>query len=253
MPAQVLTTSGIWMDSYDLSGQLRGVSLEHGVELADATTFGNTTRIHFPTTKRTRAQVEGLWSAAGAAGTGGAVAGGPDRPLFDNIALEGTIFSFAPVSTEGQPAYTFQAAQATYTFGGQFGGLLPFSASAEASTAPSLVRGTLLAKRTGLTSSGTTTKYQVGAVTSGKVMYAALHVTSVSGTSPTLDVIVQSDPDSSAGGEANQITFSQANATANRAQWSTTGVTTDTWWRTSYTIGGSATPTFAFVVVVGIL
>lgn len=247
MAGQVLTTTGIWMDGYDLSGQSRGVSLTRGVDLKDATTFGSTTRSSFPTLKRSSLNVQGLWSAGGSS-----VDGAPEKPLYSNIQSEGTIFSVAPVATEGTPAYTFQAAQSSYEFGGQIGEIMPFSVAAECSTAPGLVRGQLIFKQSALTSSSTGTKYQVGAVAAGQKMYAALHITSVSGTSPTLDVVVESDANSSAGGETSRITFSQASAVG--SQWSSVaGAVTDTWWRVSYTIGGSDTPTFAFVVVIGVL
>lgn len=242
MPAHVLKNVGVWMDGYDLSGQLRGVSLEHGAQLQDATTFGATTRTAFPTTKTTRARVEGLWNAAG---TNGA----PERPIFDNIGLEGSIFSWAPVRTEGQPAFSFQAAQSNYQFGGGFGDLLRFSAAAETSTAPGLVRGQLIFDQTGLSSSGNGTKFQVGAVAAGQRMYAALHVLNA-GTG-TFDGILQSDADSSGGGESTRITFSQATGVS--SQWSSVaGAVTDTWWRLNYTIGGGA-PSFSVVLVIGVL
>ena len=85
----------------------------------------------------------------------------------------------------------------------------------------------------------------------GKSMYAALHVISVSGTSPTLDVIVQSDDNSGFTTPTNRITFSQTGAVG--AEWgSVAGAVTDDYWRVSYTIGGSDTPTFAFAVTCGL-
>jgi hypothetical protein len=89
-------------------------------------------------------------------------------------------------------------------------------------------------------------------VSASQKMYAALHVRSVSGTNPTLDVVVQSDtvgfPSAT-----SRITFSQATATTNRHQFSSVaGAITDDYWRVSYTIGGTGTPTFSFAVTVGI-
>ena len=82
-------------------------------------------------------------------------------------------------------------------------------------------------------------------------MFAALHVLSASGTSPTLDVVLQSDDNSGFSSAVSRITFTQA--TGITSQWSTlAGAQTDDYWRASYTIGGSATPTFTFALVIGI-
>ena len=76
-------------------------------------------------------------------------------------------------------------------------------------------------------------------------------MTSVSGTNPTLDVKLQSDVDGF-GSPADQITFSQAIAIG--SQWGTpaSGAVTDTYYRLNYTIGGTDTPTFSFIVVMAI-
>lgn len=244
MAGQVLTTTGIWMDGYDLSGQSRGVSLSRGVDLKDATTFGSTTRTAFPALKRSNLNVQGLWSAGSST-----VDGAPDKALYSNIQTEGSIFSVAPVATEGTPAYTFQATQSSYEFGGQIGEIMPFSLAAECSTTPGLVRGQLIFKKTALSSSGNGTKFQVGAVAAGQKMYAGLHVLAA-GTG-TFDGILQSDADASAGSESTRITFTQATAVS--SQWgSVAGAITDTWWRLNYTIAGGA-PSFSVVLVIGVL
>jgi hypothetical protein len=242
MAGQVLKTTGIWMDGYDLSGQLRGVNLQRTAELKDATTFGNSTRIMFPTVKNSRFSVEGLWSAAGTDGA-------PEKPIFTNIGLEGSIVSIAPVRTEGTPAFTFQVAQGTYTFGGQFGDIMPFSMGGDVSTAPGLVRGQLIFDKSALSSSGNGTKFQVGAVAAGQRMYAALHV--INAGTGTFDGILQSDADSSAGSESTRITFTQATGVS--SQWSSVaGAVTDTWWRLNYTIAGGA-PSFTAALIIGVL
>ena len=105
---------------------------------------------------------------------------------------------------------------------------------------------------TARTSSGTGTAWQVGALSSSQRLYAGLHVISASGTTPTLAVKVQSDT-VGFGSATDRITFSTATDVANREQFSSVaGAITDDYWRVSYTIGGSSTPTFSFMVCVGI-
>ena len=134
---------------------------------------------------------------------------------------------------------------------GQVGVLAMGSVSSSLSTGP-LVRGRLLhPSNVARTSSGSGTAVQDAAVGSGQTLYAALHVIAASGGSPTLDVIVQSDDNSGFTSATNRITFSQATTTG--AQWgSAVGPITDTYWRVTYTVGGS-TPSFAFAVTCGFI
>jgi len=127
--------------------------------------------------------------------------------------------------------------------------MFALSASGGAAAAR-IVRGVVLHPATARTTSGTGTITYVGDVSSGQKAYAALHVIAASGSSPTLDVAVQSDGDSSFGSPTDRITFSQASAVG--AEWkSASGAISDSYWRVSYTIGGSS-PSFTFVVVFGI-
>jgi hypothetical protein len=103
--------------------------------------------------------------------------------------------------------------------------------------------------------SGNGTARQIGAVASGKALYAALHVISSSGDgSQTLDVEIESDSaDDFTGSETSRITFSQV-ATSVQSQWgSVDGAITDDWWRAKWTVGGTGSPEFDFVIALGIL
>jgi len=160
--------------------------------------------------------------------------------------------SLAPAgTTEGDVAYTFEATQFQYSPLDAQAGELAMANIAGMGTGTPVVRGTLMnAPATPVTSTGTTTGVQVGAVTSGQRMYAALHVLSASGTSPTLDMVVQSDDNSGFSSATSRITFTQA--TGIGSEWSSVaGAVTDDYWRLSYTVGGT-TPSFTFAVVIGI-
>lgn len=245
MSKRAYTNVGIWMGGYDLSGYLRGLSIDTGAEMLDKTTFADLTRVMHPGLKFVRVQTEGLWDSAV-----------PEEPIITNIGQTQIPFSMAPDNTEGAVAFTFLAAKATYEPGGNVGDMLTFSAQAEASGSrlsgsdgTGLVRGRLLAKQSGLTGSGATTKFTLPAVGAGQKLYAALHVLGA-GTG-TFDGVLQSDADGSAGGETNRITFTQA--TGVTSEWkSVAGAITDTYWRLSYTIGGGA-PSFSVALIAGVL
>lgn len=237
MGTHVLTQGKVYMGKYDLSGDLRSVGLTSSVDLVDAATFGQTTHVRKGGLRRVELAHEGLWNG----GTGLS-----DDALFSKIGVADEPVTVAGEGADaGEAAYLFKAVHGQYEVGASIGEMLRFSVGARASGAPGLVRGTMLFNGSAASTS-TGTKYQVGAATATQAMYAALHVLSGTGT---LDVIVQSDADSSAGSETNRITFTQA--TGATSEWkSVVGAITDTWWRVSYTI---TTGPFVFAVSAGII
>lgn len=114
-----------------------------------------------------------------------------------------------------------------------------------------MVRGLLEANRTVTSSSNTTGSNTLGAVGASQRLSASLHVFTLSGTSPTLDVKVQSDDNSGFTTPTDRITFTQATTRSGQFSY-VNGAITDTYWRVTWTLGGSATPTVAFAVAIGI-
>ena len=140
----------------------------------------------------------------------------------------------------------------SYDFGGAVGSMLKISASGGAA-ADKLVRGYVMIPKAAYTASDVGTSAELGAALVTQRVYAALHVFTVTGTDPTLDVIVESDADDAWGaGNTTRITFTQATAASSQWKKSAVGAITDTFWRVGYTIGGTDTPTFTFAVTVGI-
>ena len=175
-----------------------------------------------------------------------------DSSFWSSFGATGTVRSICTVADDGSAAYLMRGINLSYSpIQGNPGELATGAVSGATNTGP-VVRGKLLhPSSTARTSSSTGTGRQLGAVASGKSMYAALHVISASGTSPTLDVILQSDDNSGFTTPTSRVTFTQATATG--AEWgSVAGAVTDDYWRISYTIGGTS-PSFAFAVTAGIL
>lgn len=234
----------LYVAEYDLSGHLQGMSFESTVEMQDDTVFGDSARSNAPGLQGFSVQHEGLWDA----GTGL-----PDDVLYANIGLADQLATLTPVAgTEGSLAYFMRTTQGSYQFGGPVGDLLRFSVSLESSGGAGAIRGYILGTGEKTSTGASAAKLQIGAVSSSQQVYAGLHVLSVSGTDPTLDVVVRSDANSSAGGETNRITFTQMTDVG--SQWATpvAGAITDAYWDVTWTIGGTDTPTFDIVVVVGI-
>lgn len=243
MATQVLKDAKLYVGEYDLSGDHVSVALTYSSELQDSTTFGQTTRIRTGGLKDVSLTGEGFWSG----GTGLV-----DDALFNKVGVADVPITIAPAGeTLANDAYLFRAIYGSYAPGAAVGEMLRFSVSASSSGGTGVIRGKLLHVGSE-TATGAEDKQELGAVAAGKSIYASMHVLTVSGTNPTLDVLLESDADASAGGETTRITFTQA--TDETSEWkSLAGAVTDTFWRASWTIGGTNTPTFEFVLAVGIL
>jgi hypothetical protein len=240
MSSLALTDAKIYVNGTDLSGQLNQVALEYAADTLDATTFGSTTRVNAGGLLAVNSAVEGLWDSSTAAA--------PDPIIFANVGTADLPVVIVPQgATVGNIAYLFRAMRASYKPGGSVGELFKFSASMMGSGGQPLVRGKLFysGSATGNTNG---TAIQLGAVASGKYIYAAIHVFSGSGS---FVAKVQSDDNSGFTSATDQITFATvATGTAVASEWKRlAGPITDDYWR--ITVTNPATRNFA--IAIGIL
>lgn len=243
MASQLLTDAKLYVASFDVSGDMNALSLTYGADMLDATTFGNSTRINKAGLKTVVAQHEGYWNSDGTDQA--------DDVFFPRIGTADVPVTICPTTgADGEPAYIFQSVHSAYTPGGTVGEMLAFSVNMEGSNGKPLVRATVLHPATARTATSTGTARQLGAVSATQTLYGALHVIAASGTTPTLDVVVQSDNASNFPSATSRLTFAQQTAIGSDWQ-SAAGAITDDWFRVSYSIGGT-NPSFTFVVAVGI-
>ena len=239
------TDLSILVDNIELAGHAKSFSLTNEVAQLDTTSLasnGWTTSIGG--LKSGSVNIEFMQDVAD---------GSVDATLYPLLGTASVPKSVCLGSADGSPAYLLKSIPLTYTpVQGAVGELAMGTISGSSSTGP-VIRGKLLhPSNVSRTSSSTGTGRQLGAVSATQSVYAALHVISASGTSPTLDVIVQSDDNAGFTSPTTRLTFTQATGKTSQIV-STAGAITDDYWRVSYTIGGSATPTFAFAVTCGIL
>jgi hypothetical protein len=241
MATQVFSNCKLYVNEFNLSGSMNKLANVYTAEMLDDTTFGDDTRSNLGGLKKGVFANEGLYDAG---------AGLPDTIIFPLIGVQDTLQTTCfQAGAEGQVAYMCKVMAAEYTHGGAVGDIHSFSYSAESTG--SLVRGQILRNATD-TSSGNGTAFQTGAIGATQTMHSFLHVYSASGTSPTLDLIVQSDDNESFTSATSRITHTQATGVTSEAL-SLAGAVTDDWWRVNLTIGGSDTPTFGFILSVGII
>jgi hypothetical protein len=102
-----------------------------------------------------------------------------------------------------------------------------------------------------ITATGNTSPVQVGALSAIQSMYAAVHVLSVTGTTPSATFQLASSATS--GGAYTVRGSAGAAMTAAGAQWLTAaGAVTDTWWRLNVTVSGT-TPVFTVLASIAVL
>jgi hypothetical protein len=231
----------ILIGGYDFSGRLNACALDYGAELRDNTAFGDVAR----------SRIAGLKNAAIA------VEGYADETVYNPAAFAMIGASMFPVSVLNGPAigdqaYGFEAVAGSFPLlEGGIGDMARFALQAEGGDgSPGIFSGKVLNNQN-RTGSGNGTEVQLGAVAAGQRLYACLHVLSVGGSTPTLDLKIQSDATGFAS-PTDRITFGQKNAIGYDFQ-SVAGPVTDDFWRVSWVIGGTGSPNFTFAVAAGII
>lgn len=233
----------LYIDKYDFTGQINSQDLKIMADMLENTVYG----------ADTRSNKAGLVSAdvthSGFIQLG---VGNIEDILFGNVGVTGKIVSLIPEgATEGNIAYSIQSIASGFSQSGKVGDLLAFNFAA--TSHDKVVRGTV-----GAIGAKTTTTFgtarNLGLVGATQKLYGILHITAVSGTNPTLDVIIRSDALVGMGSPTTRITFTQA--TAITSQWATPvsgAIADDLWWQIGWTIGGTNTPSFTIMVAIAIL
>lgn len=237
----VLTDARILLAGTDLTAKSNQIGLTYEVETQDATVFGNDTRIN----------KGGLFTVSGEV-SGFTDQDITDSDIFDIVGAGPSVLQMAAPGDDGDKGYAFRSIVASHQpVGGSVGDMAADSLSLSGRSGAPLVSGTiLLPASSAQTATGTGTGRQLGAVGSDEKVYGALNVVSASGTSPTLDVTVESDDNSDFSSASTRLTFDQKTDVGDGWQ-SADGAITDDWWRVSFTIGGTS-PSFTFQILVGI-
>ncbi len=245
MAFQVLKDCRTYCGGYNLTGYTNKIELNYSAEELDDTVFGATAKSRTTGLKDTSLNEEGFWEADGTDAESYKV----DDIIMSKFALIDEVITVSPDGADaGDAAYSFLSTITQYVPSGAVGQFMAFTVDAKGVDV--LVRGTIM-ENGAKTATANGTARQLGAVGAGQKLYASMHVIAASGTSPTLDLIIQSDDAQGFASATNRITF--ARKTAIGSEWATpvAGEITDTWWRAAWTIGGT-NPSFTVVVFVGI-
>ncbi len=244
MSTFVLTNAKVVYGGRDLSGILNQISLGGEVDLQEDTAMGDTFRTRIAGLKDGLMDMSGYWASDSASDSA-------DADLFAKIGASKELISLAVEGgTVGDVGYSFEVDEANYTQGATLGEIFAFNITAQGNGP--LLRGTVM-ENVERTSTADGTGYELGNLTSAQTLYSAIHVTSVSGTNPTLDVVVESDELEAMGSPTTRITHTQLTAVGSELLSVAGPITPDDWFRLEMTIGGTDTPTFDIFGVIAIL
>lgn len=242
----VLTHARLFVGGADLTTVNNKIELACEVEEKDVTAFSAD-----PTTALWAEVIGGLASTSATA-EGQWEAGDASRVDDASWAAMGAVgaWTACPVGANvGDLAWLTAMMTGSYALGGQVGEVAPWKADWKGSWP--LARGEVLhPPGTARTVTGSGTARQLGALTASQAMYVTVHVLSVSGTTPSITVTVDSDDNSAMTTATTRATF---NAATDRGGQTTrvAGAVTDDWWRVSWTISGTS-PSFLFLAAAGI-
>lgn len=248
MSSLVLTNVKTYLGEYDITGFTNSVTLDYAAAALKDTRMGHTTEVNKGGVKSVSLRIGGFADPATA---------GMEAIAQSKIGTSNLPLTCVPAGgAVDDVAYFFNALKASMATFGQHGELMPFQGNAVGGgeSIDKLVRGQVfVASSTAKTATGTSGIVQLGAISATQRVYAAVHVIdTVSGTTPTLDITVKSAPLVGFGSPTTRLTFTQAIAKTSELL-SAAGAITDEFWRVDFTIGGTDTPTFPFIVVVGIV
>lgn len=235
----------IYYQGRDLSGELSSLNLEYGAETPDSTTLRDTARRRLPGLLSVSSTHNGWWDNDPLGNT----AAEYDLELFNSVAANpGLISASINAGVEGEVSYTWQALTAEYSPGATVGEVFAFTFNTTGDSR--LVRGTVMRNATDTTTTDSTAT-QVGAALATDTIYSSVHVVAASGTSPTLDLVLESDDAVGMATPVTRITHTQF-TTIGAEQLTLVGPVTDDFWRYEITITGT-TPSFTMYLAMGII
>lgn len=231
---------------YRLTGRTNTVELELTVPNLDVTTFDSSGWNEFiGGIKSAACSVDGFYDAA-ALETGALTL---DEQLFSELGAATAPLTIAPTKADGSVAYVTGFTRGQLAILGSIGDVAPFQSDMWGQG--EVGRGYLIhPANTTETGNGTGTGQQVGAASSSQSVVIGVHVTAISGTTPSLDITVESD-DNAGFTSATTVLNTGAITTTTSSLTVVSGPVTDDYYRITWTLSGTS-PVARFSVAVGI-
>ena len=224
-------------DQYNLTTALDSGEVSASLEPLETTTFSANSKTFTPGTKDGTISVEGLSDATSATGI--------DSIQYADLGNTSTLVTLSAGSTAGSTAYLADTTQNAWAIAADVSGLVRINGAYQ-TVQDGVEKGVLVLPVTTATATANGATHDRGASsTSSSGNVAMLHVTAASGTSPTLDVDIEMDDNSSFTSATTLVSFAQATAATVERMENTTS--TERYLRVAYTIGGTD-PSFTLAV-----
>lgn len=242
MAKTVVKEATILLHNLDVSGLTNNVGLTLAPEAVECSNYASEGWKEFLAgLKATEIPFEGYQDAAVL-----------EPVLFDDMVDSGLEYPLLVATTRpiaaGDVAYFTNVFLTRFAERKQMGQVYGFSAQMERS-AP-LIRG-LVSDNQNDATTGNGDALDLGvAIGSTERLYYAVFVTEANGTSPTLDLVLESDADAGFASATTRATLAQFTDTGSVFGY-VAGPITDEFYRFVRTVGGSASPSFDFVAVIG--
>lgn len=231
-----LTNPTIHVHDFDFTTALHKITFHMTAAELENTTFGSTYR----------SRIGGL-KTVDTVGDGYLDYPAPDSALFADLGVMDRVMTASAEGLETKVAYMLQVGRFDYEFLGQIGQVGPFVMTSKNSNAAGVVRGQYAKAKGSVSATGPLgSGLNLGAVTSGKFLYATFHIFTV-GT--TVTVQVQSDTANNFPAPTVRATIGPLTTTGGTWMTKVAGPITDTWWRFNVS---AITGTFVVAGAIGI-
>lgn len=241
------TATKLYANGYDVTTYFKEAGIELGRDAADVTTFGDTAYDYIPGLRFAEQTMDGFYDPVNSDPNYGSTT--VLYPIFNSTTQNAVLCSFAPIGdTFSYPVYCTYGQATTYGIAVEMTEATPLAVAIASNIGGKRHLSYKAMAAVTATANGTSIDNTSSTAYGGS---AALHVTVVSGTNPTLDVKIQHSTDNSTW--ADLITFTQVTAD-NQSEYKTTATPTTTvnrYTRAIWTVGGTDTPTFTFYVGFG--
>lgn len=220
----------VFANGYNLSGYLNSVTVSGEADVAEVSTLGSDDKAYIPGMRDATLSAEGFYAGA---------TGDIDEFLESRLGSTTTWTVVMTPDAVGALAYCVRSVDTSYEIGAEIGAAVAVTAEGQITEGREAAR--VLHPLGAETATGDDTAVDNGA-SSANGLSAYLHVTDVSGTTPTLDVKVQHSADNSTW--VDLATFAQVTSSNSYERVAVTG-TVNRYLRAQYTIAGT-TPEFTF-------
>lgn len=171
-----------------------------------------------------------------------------DDSSYANLGSTGPLTLCPQTAADGSLAYLTAFNRTSYSLGGAVGDVVPWSGHWVGNWG--LARGVVMATPAARTATANGSVFQLPAVAAGQYLVGTLHVMSVSGTTPSVTLTIQSSAVVGMTSPTTRLTFNAQTAIGGQV-FRIAGPITDTFYRATWTITGT-TPSLLFMSAIGV-